>query len=230
MTDITREHHLHSDGAVGPFSAADRGRMPGRPRFTKVLLGLMALALLALGAGFAAFANSVANAVPPSDPRADGIVVLTGGAARLDEALQLLADGHGERLLISGVNPRVKRNTLAATIGGDLTAVFACCTDLDHRALDTIGNAAEAARWADAQDFSSLIVVTSAYHMPRSMVELSGAMPGVRLVPYPVRNPDLHLADWWRDRAAFSLLAREYGKFLAAEARQALIPDRPASR
>jgi uncharacterized SAM-binding protein YcdF (DUF218 family) len=230
MTDIARDDNLHSSGAVGPFSSAERGRPSGRPRLTKLLVGLAVLALVGLAAGFAAFANSVANAVPPADPRADGIVVLTGGAARLDEALQLLADGHGERLLISGVNPRVKRQTLAATIGGDLTAVFACCTDLDHRALDTIGNATEAARWADAQDFSSLIVVTSAYHMPRSMVELSGAMPGIRLVPYPVRNPDLHLSDWWHDRTVFSLLAREYGKFLAAEARQALIPIRPASR
>src|SRR3981081_2472108 len=35
---------------------------------------------------------------------ADGIVVLTGGASRISDAIELLAAGHGKRLLISGAN------------------------------------------------------------------------------------------------------------------------------
>ena len=37
--------------------------------------------------------------------RADGIVVLTGGASRVSDAIELLAGGYGKRLLISGVHP-----------------------------------------------------------------------------------------------------------------------------
>ena len=35
---------------------------------------------------------------------ADGIVVMTGGASRISDAIELLAAGHGKRLLISGVH------------------------------------------------------------------------------------------------------------------------------
>ena len=41
----------------------------------------------------------------------------------------------------------------------------------------------------------------------------------VKLIPYPVTNPDLHLGDWWNRASAFVLLAREYGKYLVAAAR-----------
>ena len=65
-------------------------------------------------------------------------------------------------------------------------------------------------------------MVTSDYHMPRSMTELAQAMPGKRLIPFPVTNPDLHMSRWWRDPATFTLLVREYGKFLLAETRSLL--------
>ena len=96
-----------------------------------------------------------------------------------------------------------------------------CCVDLDH-ARDTIENASETRSWADRQGFSSLIVVTSDYHMPRTMVELAQVMPGARLIAYPVDNPDLDLADWWRNPQVFGLLAREYGKYLLVVARSML--------
>ena len=106
--------------------------------------------------------------------------------------------------------------------------MLACCVDLGHTAQDTIGNAAETRAWTEGQGFRSLIVVTSDYHMPRSLAELSGAMPGITLVPYPVSNPELRLADWWRDPGTFSLLLREYGKYLVAAARNALPPQAAA--
>jgi uncharacterized SAM-binding protein YcdF (DUF218 family) len=70
--------------------------------------------------------------------------------------------------------------------------------------------------------FTSLIVVTSNYHMPRSMTELAGAMPDVQLTAFPVSNPELHIAEWWQDRTTLTLLLREYGKYLVAKARQFL--------
>ena len=43
--------------------------------------------------------------------------------------------------------------------------------------------------------------------MPRSMAELAEAMPKVKLIPYPVTNPELHLADWWNNASAFGAAA-----------------------
>ena len=195
----------------------------GHPLRSVVLLLLGATLVLIIG-GFISFARNVAEATPPSDPRADGIVVLTGGAARIDGALQLLADGRASRLLISGVNRVVTPRILADTLTGDKRDDLQCCVDLGHEALDTMGNAVEARDWAESQHFNSLIVVTSAYHMPRTMTELATAMPDVRLIPFPVTNPELHLTGWWRDPAAFGLLVREYAKFLYARARLAFLP------
>ena len=228
MSEVLRDSPISSkvvrnDGPAG---------VPARRRGLPARVGLFAVAAsaAALVLGFLFFAARIVEATAPVDPHAEGIVVLTGGSARIDGALQLLAERRASRLLISGVNPVVNRQTLAGKVANDLDGVLACCVDLDHQALDTIGNAAETRAWAEAKGFTSLIVVTSDYHMPRSMVELAGAMPNMRLIPYPVVNPELHLADWWRNPSAFALLVREYGKYLAALARQPFARGAPPTR
>jgi uncharacterized SAM-binding protein YcdF (DUF218 family) len=213
---------LHEGADTG--SAIETGGAGRRRRpFRRLLLALTGAVVVGLGVGFIAFADMVAKAAPPADPHADGIVVLTGDTARIDAALALLAEGRAERLLISGVNPTVSRDTIAALVGAKLRPALDCCVDIDH-ARDTIENASSTGAWAADQAFSSLIVVTSGYHMPRSLAELSRAMPGVRLIAFPVLSPDLDLRTWWRDPVAFNLLVREYSKYLAVEARL-LLPD-----
>jgi uncharacterized SAM-binding protein YcdF (DUF218 family) len=184
--------------------------------------------VVGLAVGFVAFAEMVGKAAPPLDPRADGIVVLTGGTARIDGALALLAEGRAERLLISGVNPAVGRDAIAEMVPVDLRPALDCCVDLDH-ARDTIENATSTGAWMTKQGFTSVIVVTSDYHMPRSIAELADAMPEVRLIEFPVSTPDLDLRRWWRDPVVFNLLLREYTKYLVAEARQLLPSGRAAN-
>ena len=46
--------------------------------------------------------------------------------------------------------------------------------------------------------YTRLIVVTSDYHMPRSMVEIRSAYPGVELTPYAVETPSLDNSGWWK--------------------------------
>jgi uncharacterized SAM-binding protein YcdF (DUF218 family) len=228
MSDLRGNHSSAATAAekgVGTPAAAttDPNATRGSARLWRA--GLRAAAVLGvilLLTGFVGFAERIARATPPVDPHADAIVVLTGGSARIDGALQLLAEHRATRLLISGVNPRVNSSDLARLVGGDLRDDLACCVDLGHDAIDTIGNAAETRSWAKERGFSSLIVVTSDYHMPRSMTELAGAMPDVELIPFPVSNPDLRFADWWRDPPTLALLVREYGKYLLAKARRLL--------
>jgi len=196
---------------------------------TGLALAIVGLAAIALAAGFIDFADSAAGARMPADPRAEGIVVLTGGSARIDRALDLLVEGRGQRLLISGVNPAVSEQTLAQALGGASGVALECCVDLGHAARDTIGNAIETRKWAERQHFSSLLVVTSDYHMRRSMAELASAMPDMRLLAVPINNPDLNLVDWWKEPHTFALLAREYGKYLLTVARLALAPSPPPS-
>ncbi len=225
MSDAVREQKR----ATSTSGAADaEAPMRGFGRLLRAVILLAGAVALALVVGFVAFATQIAGAAPPSSPKAEGIVVLTGGSARIDSAMHLLAEHRASRLLISGVNPAVGTEALADTLdaGPDAT-MLACCVDLGHAARDTIGNATETRDWVHDHRYASIIVVTSAYHMPRSLAELADAMPGVELVAYPIANPELHLADWWHDPDAFSLLVREYGKYLLTVTRLAVSPQAP---
>lgn len=185
----------------------------------RVLLPGLAATALALTAGFTMFANSVGRTPLGPVPKADAIVVLTGGEDRVATGIQLVTAGHGRRLLISGVHPKSgSPKDLKRQHGGN-DAIFKCCIDIGLEALDTIGNADEARDWAIARGFRSLIVVTSSYHMPRSLAEFSRAMPDVTLLPHPVPSRSLRLQSWWQHQPTARLLVGEYLKFLTSAAR-----------
>ncbi len=163
--------------------------------------------------GFCGFARSVQQAAPPDPfPEADAIVALTGGSTdRLTTAMGLLGSGHGRRLLISGVNPKVTDKEMAALLhGGD--KLFKCCVDVGRRAEDTLGNAAETAAWARQNDLHTIIVVTAGYHMARALRQIARELPDVELRAVPVRSPALRSRD---DLPTMRLLANEYDKLLA---------------
>lgn len=210
-----------------PAEAAAR---PRRSRGIVVrALGWMAIFVcLVLAVGFGFFVRDVLRPVPLAGARADAIVVLTGGSQRIADAIDLLAEGRGRRLLISGVNVRVTRDEMIRT-SPEHRAWFECCIDLDYRARNTVGNAIETRRWLRGHDYRSVLVVTSAYHMPRSLVELSHALPGVRFLAHPV-GLDTVPAGWWRDPPTLRLLAVEYVKYVVASLRTRLESDPEHSR
>lgn len=204
-----------------PAHADANGRHSTVRTLRRLLVLLLALGLVATGffaGGFLKYADDVTALRIPSPLVADGIVVLTGGAERISGAVELLAAGRARRLLISGVNPGSTPGQIARSV--DATPeLMACCIDLDRRAANTIGNAIETAKWARTNGFLSLIVVTSAYHMPRSMLELRHAMPDIRLIPFPVTRTTLELDHWQRNWPTLSLMVQEYTKYLATRLR-----------
>lgn len=183
------------------------------------VLAFGALGLCAAFLGhFFLFAQSVANTTVPTTAIADGIVVLTGGNARVSKAIELLERGKASRLLISGVHPGTTREQLAAVTSSEMP-LKETSVDLDRVALNTEGNATETASWVRKNNFKSLLVVTSAYHLPRAQVELSGVLPDVVLIGYPVYSKDLKLKTWYKQPATIQLLIREYVKYVIAQVR-----------
>jgi uncharacterized SAM-binding protein YcdF (DUF218 family) len=171
--------------------------------------------------GFPIFVWSLPRA--SADPgEADAIVALTGGEGRLQAALDLLAQGKGRRLLISGVHSETSREELFAAVG-ELSPRATCCVDLGRSAANTIGNAEETAAWVERRGYRSIIVVTASYHMPRSLMELRTVLPETRLVPYPVFPDRVRLDEWYSDPETTAVLAGEYVKFIASSARLALV-------
>ncbi|MFN3671084.1 MAG: YdcF family protein [Bosea sp. (in: a-proteobacteria)] len=216
---------IRNQPVAGAASGPERSpRAPAR-WLGRICLLTLALAALGLIGGYVAFSSSIALREPAAVPRTDAIVVVTGGSQRVGDALGLLGAERGARLLISGVNERTGREELAR-LNPAARDLLSCCIDLDHRARNTIGNAIETRRWVRQHGFSSLLVVTSNYHMPRTLAEFGHAMPGMRLVPHPVVTESVDLADWRSHWQAARLLIPEYVKYLAARLR-ALVEDDP---
>lgn len=184
----------------------------------QAFISLCFIGAIGLVGGFFIFISSLNSYDNATPAKADGIVALTGGAHRVADAIDLLTRGHGERLLISGVNEMTTREEIARLNPGQ-RRLLECCVDLDYRARNTIGNAIETRRWIADHGFSSIIVVTSNYHMPRTMLELRNAVPEIEKTTFAVVPSSIDTTAWWRDETAVRLLALEYLKFIIAWAR-----------
>jgi uncharacterized SAM-binding protein YcdF (DUF218 family) len=196
-------------------------------RFGRAVFGVAMLLAVVVVLGFAWFLGQLPTREPPLPARADGIVALTGGASRVTDAIELLAAGRGKRLLITGVHPSATPKDIARHVP-EYERIFRCCVDLDRSAMNTLGNATEARRWALHHGFRSLIVVTSAYHMPRAMAELGHQLPGFRLVAFPVVTEKMRNGQWWSSPGTARLLISEYAKYILAVVRMKVSPDTQA--
>ena len=181
----------------------------------RLIFDFLLLLLVMLIIGFVVFANSIEREQTSPKQKADGIVVLTGGVARIDRAMKLLAQGQAKRMLISGVNRTVTTDELK-DLASQGDQYFACCVDIDKEARNTIDNATETSEWAALHKYYTIIVVTSNYHMPRALAELGRVMPGVTLIPYAVVDNNVHLEPWWAYPGTTKLLLSEYLKYLPA--------------
>ncbi len=154
-----------------------------------------------------------------------GIVVATGGGRRVTTGLNLLANHHGDRLLISGTGIGVSKDDITALIPSDtdhterLFYLMGCCVDLGQAATNTRGNAIEARDWAKKHGYQHLVLVTADFHLPRSLIHFRSAMPEIEMIPYAVLSFELDntgplTTRWWKKPATIALIAKEYAKYL----------------
>lgn len=169
-----------------------------------IVRALSTLILLYL-LGYALFAVLLPR--PADDRRTDAIVVLTGGAGRLERGIDLLQRKRAERMLISGVARTVRPVELAERHQVD-EALFECCIDLGRESVDTRSNAAETARWLERRKLRTVRLVTTDWHMPRARFELSRQL-----------GEDFELTgDAVQSKPSFRQLFTEYNKYLLRHA------------
>lgn len=214
MTISTPDHKADPTGNALP------PQRPASGRGLRLVVNAFGIVLALLVFGFALFATSVMREQPVVEGNADGIIVLTGGDFRILEGGRLLQQGRANRMLISGVNAKTSRDDLMKLSSLE-PATFDCCVDVGYAAQDTLGNAEEARTWVNDRKLSRLFVVTSIYHMPRSLAELALALPGVEFIPDPVIPRKFQNRAWWLHPTATKILLSEYVKFLPVAARLA---------
>ncbi len=186
--------------------------------------GLPLVLLLLAGAwlaGLVAFAEAIPDRSADDGRTTDAIVVLTGGSGRIEVGLEQLAQGRAKKLFVSGVPHGVTPPELPglATAAPDQ---LACCVVLGHEASNTTGNARETAAWMMSEGFRSLRLVTSNYHMPRSLFEIQCALPDARVIPHPVFPQVVHQGPWWSRPGTAALIISEYNKYLLSSLRHRL--------
>ena len=200
------------------MTAAPRWRGASRPRLRRrYLLRAVMLLLILWFSGLIWFAQEIPSDIADSESETDAIVVLTGGTLRVERGLALLAEGKAKKLFISGVY----RST-------DVAALLHLCAaspenvdriDLGREADNTEGNAVETAHWMRQEGFHSLRLVTGSYHMPRSLLEFSRAMPEMSIIANPVFPENVKQERWWAWPGTAMLILAEYDKYLLALAR-----------
>ena len=193
------------------FTINPRGHRMARRSVT-----LAGFVILVWSIGLLWFAFSLPKSVPDPDIETGAIVVLTGGVGRVHQGLELLSQGRARKLFVSGVYRGVDVEELLR-VSRQSPQELACCIALGYQADNTRGNAVETRAWLREQkNLRSLRLVTSAYHMPRSLLEFRRIMPTIKIVPHPIFPDDFRPDAWWRWPAKPNLIVSEYSKYLVA--------------
>jgi len=168
-----------------------------------MILRFGSLLLILYGLGFALFGVTLGKPAKASTANTDGIVVITGGAGRIEHGVEILAEGKGKRLLVAGADPSVTKADLVHRLGGK-KKLFQCCVDLGSESVDTRSNAEETLRWLQRRQFHSIRLITSDWHMRRARYEFRRVLGGKYVI----------VADAVRTQPGFMTLFGEYNKYL----------------
>jgi uncharacterized SAM-binding protein YcdF (DUF218 family) len=170
--------------------------------------------------GFVRFAEDVTKfKAPQIIEQYDAIAVLTGGKNRITNSVSLLKQDTNKRLLISGVNPNISDTDLMKVTGAN-QKLFDCCIDVGRDAKDTIGNGKEIAIWAEDKAYKNILIVTSDYHMRRSLYELRANAPDINLIAYPIKNNGSGDEKWYKNTDLLRTLINEFAKLNLSYFRQ----------
>ena len=185
----------------------------------KLILPLLCI-LLCWCMGLALFVRAIPQQNIGSAISTDAIVVLTGGALRVEYGFQLLADGKAKTLFITGVGEGVHLEDLAGLINHEEFLAANVPSDaviaLDYEAGDTRGNAEQTARFMREEGYRSLRLVTANYHLPRSLYEFRMEMPDVIMIADPVFPDGFKREAWWQYPGTLRLIIQEYHKLVAS--------------
>ena len=117
----------------------------------------------------------------------DSIVVLTGDKFRISKGMEILSNGIGEKLLLSGVNKNIKLINIKNEFL-KYKNFFDCCVDIDNISSNTFENSRETFLWLKKNKYISVLIVSSDYHMPRVKLEFERFFESQNTYYHPVNS------------------------------------------
>ena len=178
-----------------------------------ILYGLIS-AFLAWFGGFVCFAHYINSYDIDTHTKTDAIIVLTGGRNRISEGIRLLNDNLADKLFISGVPTDISIKQIEKQ--ANITADDESKIELGRKAKNTLENAIETEEWIKKNNIKSIRLVTSSYHIPRSLQEFIIYVTmgnDLEVILNPIYSPNVN-HNWWKSWGTFRLLIMEYNKFL----------------
>lgn len=174
----------------------------------KAFLSFLMIIVLLVAALFVDFTYKTFSAAPRL-VQTDAIVVLAGGAGRIDEGIKLFREGNARLLFLVGVDPLVRKSDLYRFDDDPLAKQVV----LEKSSRNTLENALFSRNILQQHNVRSILLITSRYHLKRSAILFRNALPrDLAIYPYPVDNINVK-ERWWQHIGSFKLLFSEFYKY-----------------
>ena len=143
------------------------------------LCGWIFLFLIFLGKTF-----SYRNLVTLDPQCAYDVVILTGGRYRISTAIKFINKNNIQSIFISGVYPKTHQHHLFPRDKFLKNVPII----LGKKARNTHENALEISEWRQQENVQEILLITSDYHMIRSLMEIKKANSDLRIIPYALKS------------------------------------------
>ena len=174
-------------------------------------LYIFALLILFLVYGLLTFLKKIQYDQVNFNYQTDGIAVLTGGKGRINLGLELFNKSKNLRLIISGVDKKVSDKSI---IPSDIKNKSNITIDKDSES--TYQNAKIINKWASKYKLQNITIITSYYHMPRSMMLMRSLMPTINFYTYPVEKKISNKNSFRENMLYYFFLTEEYIKYVVS--------------
>jgi uncharacterized SAM-binding protein YcdF (DUF218 family) len=180
----------------------------------RILGYLFLVASIAWIGGFVYFMDVISQCCPSDQTiNTEAIIVLTGDKHRIETGLELLKANPSKRLFITGVDSKIRKVASVIKIFSSISRELQNKVEFGQMATCTFENASEVKEWTESNDIHSITLVTSNYHMPRSLLLFKDAMPSLAIENYPISSREITLDALKKDPKAILFLLKEYTKY-----------------
>ena len=177
----------------------------------RLTLYIFSLIILFLIYGFVNFLNKIHYNQVSFNYKTDGIAVLTGGTGRINLGLELFNKNKNLKLIISGVDRKVSNKSI---IPDNLMNKFSIT--IDKASESTYQNAKIINKWTSKYKLKNVTIITSYYHMPRSMLLIQSFSPNINFYAYPVEKKISNKISLRENFLYYFFLTEEYIKYLVS--------------